>query len=167
MEEEQSLEFEYDAAQRPIPASQAFSVSAETISKLGEVAYRCLSNEREFYKKLEEKIEMKRKTKAAEKELEKSEKVEEGGERDETPRDKFRYMQARMTNGSVSPIIDPGESSDSERSHKKRKKKDKKRSRSRSKKEKTADEVLGSMNDIMRQKVLAKKRELEMQMNRR
>ena len=42
------------------------------MKQLGEVAYRCLSNETEFYVKLNEKIELKRKAKAAEKESEKN-----------------------------------------------------------------------------------------------
>lgn len=149
----------------PIPASQAFSVSAQNVQQLGEVAYKCLSEEREFYQKLDAKIEEKRRAKAKLKEdgplsEHNKSKAPEGGEKDNTPRDKFKVMHARMTNGSVRPLIDPGESSGSD--EKKRKKKDKKKSRSKSKK--TADEVLGALNDDMKAKVLAKKRELESRM---
>lgn len=62
---DKSLEMEEEARHEPIPVSQAFHITGDNIRSIADVAYRTLTNEREFYTKLNEKIILKRALKEA------------------------------------------------------------------------------------------------------
>ena len=62
---EKSLEFEDEALHHPIPVQQTFNMTSDNIKNIADVAYKTLSNQREFYTKLNEKVILKRALKEA------------------------------------------------------------------------------------------------------